>query len=243
MRRRRKRRWYWLPPQGLDGAGAAAAEAVYWDSFIVPLPAAGGAGTVIRDFTFDHPPDIGSFAASDPMSLFLQKGYMLRRIVGNVYIHLEATSAGGSGTGIQAAAVTYAAFIARESDRIVTPAGAEGGFPDSVENFGPQFVDNSTEPFIFHRNWVIGNNEAVGFGGLKASKFPPNNALYGSAFEGTFVDQKTLRRVDGDNRLWHVVQARHYPLNTTHDGSANIVVTTMLRILGRPISPAKSGAF
>jgi len=241
MRKRRKR-WYWLPPQGLDGVGAAAAEAVYWDQFIVPLPAAGGAATIIRDFTFDHPPDVGSLSAADPMSLFLRKGYMLRRVVGNVYAHLELTSNGGVGTGVQAAAVTYGIFVARESDTVVAPAGAEGGFPNAVSNFGPQFVDNSTEPYLFHRNWIIGNASATA-SPIANFRYPPTNAQYGSAYEGTFVDQKTLRRVDGDNRLWHVVQTRHFPFNATHDGAGNVVVTCMLRILGRPISSAKSGAF
>jgi len=240
MRRRRRRRWYWLPTQGIAGIDALDSEATYWDSFVVPINQTGVENIVIRDFTFDSPFDVDDAAANDPMSLFLRSGYMLRRVVGNVYVHLEATSAGGSGTGVQAAAVTYAMFVAREDQATVQPPGTTS-VAFASQNYGPQHVNNVREPYIFHRNWIIGFPNATGFANLSNRLYPPTNAGYGSAYEGSFVDQKTLRRIDGDNRLWHCIQVRHHPFNTTHDGAVNLVATVMLRILGRPITAAKSG--
>jgi len=240
MRRRRRRRFYWLPTQGIAGVGGAESEAVSWDQFVVPIFATGGQATTILDVTFDQPPELGGIAVTDPMANFLRSGYMLRRVVGNVFCHIEATSNGGAGTGIQAAAVTYAQFVARAEEDAVRPIDSATNTARSLE-YGPQTFANVREPFLFHRNWILGHGLAGGFGDLQALAYPQNNAIYGSAFEGTFVDQKTLRRIDGDNRLWHCVQVRHFPFNTTHDGTANVIVTCMLRYLGRPATASKSG--
>jgi len=240
MRRRRRRRFYWLPTQGIAGVGGAESEAVSWDEFIVPIPSGGGNGTSILDVTFDQPPELGGVAVTDPMANFLRSGYMLRRVVGNVFVHIEAASNGSASTGIQGAAVTYAQFVARAEEDAVRPIDSATNTARALE-YGPQTFANVREPYLLHRNWVIGHGLAGGFGGLGTQFYPKTNAGYGSAFEGTFIDQRTLRRIDGDNRLWHVVQVRHFPFNTTHDGVANVVVTCMLRYLGRPASASKSG--
>jgi len=112
------------------------------------------------------------------------------------------------------------------------------------ENYSPQNVDNVREPWIFHRNWVLGAaSRAAAAPGDGIAHFPTNNSGYGSAYEGTFVDQKTIRKIEGDNRLWHVLSARTMPQNALHDGTNLIIMTSMLRLLGRPARTRQKGAF
>jgi len=255
MRRRRRRRYFWLPELGRTGIGAAGEDDVYWDLFGVVLNSTGASEIAINDITFDIPKDNtnAGTVVTDPMSDFLRSGYMLRRVVGNVYLSLDVSTSGSGGGSIKAAIVTYGIFVARAGENPIgafdaPPIGTEAAGAAVVINqktqYGPQHIDNVREPFLFHRNWVLGNRDvAASIPGFGQAAFPSNNAGYGSAFEGTFIDQKTLRRVDGDNRLYHTLQVRTYPLNAIHNGAASVTGTVALRFLGRPISTAKRGAF
>lgn len=243
--RRRRRRWYWLPTLGREGPSGGQFDDVYWDEFAaVNIPANASSAVQVQDFAPDFPKDSGTGTPTDNMSDFLTSAYMLRRIVGNVYVHPVSTSLGSQPNIVRAWLITYAIFVGRaeEANQNLTPIGSATNF-DVRANYGPQFVDNVREPYIFHRNWLIGQAANITTAAGDASpRFPPTNAGYGSNFEGTFVDQRTLRRIDGDNRLFHIVQARNYPLNASNDGVSTFTVTCALRILGRPIRPAKSGA-
>jgi len=249
-RRRRRRKFSWLPTQGLLGAagGVAQVEHVSWDGFIVPASPAGTTFVDIRDVTFDVPADLAipSTSTQTPMADFLRSGYMLRRVCGNVFVDLSNESAVG-GDDLSAVAVTYAMFVARADENVdnTLPIGA-GTLAEAIQNYGPQNGDNVREPFIFVKNWILGNNSLFAARPTSgAVRYPQTNAGYPGGMEGTFLDQKTLRRIDGDNRLWHCVQTRGFPLGQIHTtGNINISVSTQLRFLGRPVAMSRTkGSF
>jgi len=249
MRRRRRRRFLWLPTLGISGSGTNPEQnQVSYDSFTVTVPVDGQVNSIIKDVLPDHPADITTGPGSPVtanMADFLRTGYMLRRIVGNVFSHLTITASGT--LPLNAVIVTYAMWVARIDELEaggLLPIGAQTGGA-AIENYDPQFIDNVREPYIFVKNWVFGNilRRASGLG---EATFPMNNGEYGSAMEGTFMDQKTLRRVDGDNRLWHSVSVRRYPIGdfTAGDFTALVNLTSCLRYLGRPATMARTkGSF
>jgi len=175
-----------------------------WDELTVTVPQSGLVTAAIVDVTFDSPMDtsVGTATVQTPMSDFLRSSYMLRRICGSIFVSLTNT-AGIGADDASAVAVTYALFVARsdETNDNAIPIGA-GNQAEINQNYGPQQADNVREPYIFQRSWILGNQSLFAARPtVGAVRFPFNNAGYGSAYEGTFVDQKTLRRVDGDNRL------------------------------------------
>jgi len=239
-RRRRRSRFQWLPTQGLLGTDGFTpqTEHVSWDEFVINPPNSSSTIGEIRDVTFDVPRDnsLTSTNTETSMSDFLRSGYLLRRVVGNVFVHFSNTQ-GVGGDDLGGVIVTYAMFVARadEVPDAIRPIGSNGT-AEIIQNYGPQNADNVREPYIFVKNWVLGNQSLLSARPTSGVvRFPITNASYGSAMEGTFLDQKTLRRVDGDNRLWHIVQARGYPLGEVHStGSPEVVLTACLRYLGRP---------
>jgi len=248
MRRRRRTKYQWLPLQGRNGpTGLGDENDTYWDEFIVSVPTNGGVNSTIIDVTFDTPQDVRTVATTDPMDNFIRTGYILRRVVGNVYVH-SIISNNGSVNPISGCAVTYGMFVARADEE-----SEAGGAPQPIgattqaqinANYCPQGVDNVREPWLFHRNWVLGAAARAGAApGDGLAHFPTNNGAYGSAYDATFVDQKTIRKIEGDNRLWHIVSVRNLPINALHDGANQITVTVMLRLLGRPARTRQRGAF
>jgi len=245
MRRRRRRRFYWLPNLGIQGAtggGLVAQTEIMSHDFLTALVQTnGGVTTAITDVTFDDPrgANLADTAVTTPMAEFLRSGYMLRRVVGNLFVHPIVTS---SPEGYSAAIVTFAMFVARadEATDNIAPIGSLTG-PEQTQNYDPTHNDNVREPYLFRRTWILGTPFTTTGDGT--NKFPTTNAGYGSAYEGTFVDQKTLRRVDGDNRLWAVLSARNYPVGAAHTSTVSIRAHFDFRYLGRPISTAKRGAF
>lgn len=219
-----------------------------WDEFTVTVPQSGLANSAIRDVTFDFPRDeaLASIGVDQPMADFLRSSYMLRRICGNVFVSVSNVT-GVGGDDLSAVAVSYAMFVARadEVNNHAIPIGA-GNAQEIQQNYNPQSALTVREPYIFVKNWILGNSSL--FAARPTSgpvRFPQTNATYGSAMEGTFIDQKTLRRISDDNRLWHIVSVRGYPLREVHT-TGNLVVTVnpALRYLGRPASGTRArGSF
>lgn len=242
IRRRRRRKFLWLPTLGLEALPLGQAGDVYWDTFSNALNADGSTTIVVRDLVPDFPVDATNPPSITPsITEFIRSGYILRRVVGNIYCHIDATSNGSGADSIAAVAVTYGMFVARtEQNNPLVPVGAVA----AIDNYGPQDVDCVREPWLFHRNFILSHPPSIGaIPNNGETRFPATSAGYGSAFEGSFVDQKTLRRVDGDDRLFHVVQVRPYPINRIHNGAANIITTVMFRLLGRPVAMRQTGAF
>jgi len=240
--RRRRRRFFWLPNLGIAGStsGLAQDEKMSWDFLTVTIPGNGTVNTSITDVTFDDPSDTSAAGttANRPMADFLRSGYMLRRVVGHLFVNFEPITAVEL---IQAVACTFGLFVARadETNDNQIPIGA-GNQSEINQNYGPQNNDNVREPYLFRRSWIIGNPLATAVG---PSRYPPTSADYPSGLDGSFVDQKTLRRVDGDNRLWAVFSARTFPIGLAHSGNAQMRATFDFRYLGRPISYSKKGSF
>jgi len=243
MRRRRRRRWYWLPNRGIAGASGAVdqTEKTSADFLVVNLNTNGTVATAIDSVTFDNPQDtsLAGAGADQPMADFLRNAYMLRRIVGNVFVHPIVASAAEGYAGVFC---TFGMLVAR-ADEIADGAIPIGTFTQAEinQNYGPQHTDNVREPYIFRRSWILSTPRQDA--NVGPEHFPATNAGYGSAYEGTFVDQKTLRRIDGDNRLWAVFSARTYPVGSAHSATVSYTAFFDFRYLARPTSTAKSGAF
>lgn len=247
--RRRKRRYLWLPAQGIAGAAAEnpTLNGLYGgDFFDINIPNDGTVVTVTRDITFDQPPEetnTGAINVNTPMAVFLRSAYMLRRVVGHLFASIFNIDPGAD--DINACIATYGMLVARadEADPTRPVLAATNG--ERTVNYSPQHVDNLVEPYIFQRTWVLGNAQRrTAAPGVNGVQFPSTNAQYGSAREGTHLDAKTMRRVDGDNRLWHVVSVRTYPVGTVSTTSTTrFSLTTQLRLLGRATPLRRQGSF
>jgi len=245
--RRRKKRFYWLPVQGINGStgsGVPLGESFAGDFFTSAVQVGGGVDVLIRDITFDAPigtDQTAEITQQSGMERFLRSAYLLRRVVGHIFVECNDLSPGADDPG--GLMVTYFMCVARtEAGDFTLPAGGTTAAERRV-NFNPQQVDNIREPYLFQRTWVLGNpTRRAAAPSSAAVQYPHTNAGYGSAREGTHVDCRTLRRIDGDNRLWHGIAFRTYPIGAVSTtGGMTVQCTTFLRLLGRPTTQTKSG--
>lgn len=237
MRRfRRKSRGVWLPNIGTQGPEAAPQDddnGVFGD---IILDTTGKSKFLLTELTFDHYVDEGAASdgsASRSIADFVGSEYFLDRIVGKCFIALQQVAIGTE--PFTSAQVTAGFFIAREDESgtvaDATPIGAQN-IDDIVVNYAPTGSGLVRAPWIWRRQWILGNQASAGATGsafFGPAFFPPTNAGYGSIQDGPHLDAKTKRRVRKEDRLWFIVQARGLgplwsdPFNTTSQTQAQRV--------------------
>jgi len=240
VRRRRRRRYLWLPVQGTAGTGGLEENNWYGTAFSHGTVPANGLPTAgVTDVTYDREQDLNTgITVATPMVEFISSAYMLRRIVGNVWGSLDQNT---DATRTPAAILTCGFFVGRseESDLQGGPI-ASGSTALILQNYGPQNADNAMEPWIWRRSWVLGNGlitSAVG-----PSKFPPTTGNY-VGVDGPRIEAKTMRRIEGDNRLYFAFEIRNYPINFIAANASGFDLNFEVRLLGRPLTRGKRGAF
>lgn len=94
-------------------------------------------------------------------------------------------------------------------------------------NIDPGAIQNSGDPWIWRRSWLMANNGAGGtnFGDIPAQNF---GAQYPGPLEGPHVDQKTARIVGPEDRLFLNIGVVHM---FTTDVDTSVLVVTDLRVL------------
>lgn len=240
MRKRRRTKYHWLPIQGQQGAGGSLAESFSGFSLLLPIPAAGTSQAIISDVTFDVPGDVANTTVTtdSPLNdLIGANGYVLKRIVGKCF----AAYVNAAATSHESVIVTCGFFVGRcdeqQADRDPLQSGT---LTDILVNYGPQNVDNVQEPWIWRRTWILGNPAAAT---VTQGKFPFTNAAYGSVMDGPHIDSRVARRIDNDNRLYFVAQARGWAIGSGAAVSADIRIQTDLRLLGAMRKSRSQSAF
>lgn len=227
--RKRKPRVVWLPTtpaNSVDNAGVST-----WSTFNFAVNAGTGAAgsgveiPIVLDGTQSDPLNINS-----SLSDIENSGYRLRRIVGGVWIFIAQNN-----TATEDIFGVTAGFMVRRVDATGGSLASSAGFSE----FDCDDVDNSMDPWIWRRSWILSNGPTGG------TSLPPNadelasivhrgpsfnyGPASGNAFEGAHVDQKTARIVGPEERLFLDVSC--IALNSS-GANTSIVGFTNLRVLG-----------
>jgi len=261
MRRKRRTKYTWLPAYGtgIDVGGTNYETHLRFGTLGVLRTGAPATGivAVIPDAATEN------FDASSHLTDAITQEYILRRIVGKLHISYEQNSNEyvlGNPYIPEAVIVTAGFFVARENDvSQVDPEGSPIGYTNGVNvadfnNYSPQARDTQREPWIWRRQWILGNQQDARFRGaggpanLNQTSFggwetyPPNTAACGSVADGPHLDCKTVRRVNQDDRLWFVITnqciSNGIPAN---DGNLSYVLDA--RYLGALRKARQRGAF
>lgn len=233
MRRSRKPRVVWLPTTNTFSTDTANRQV--WQTNSVQLDNTSGNPGLCVEM-----PVVIDGIGSDPLdptstlSDIENSGYRLRRIVGKVYCFLSQTNSTTGGEDIYG---VTAGFIIRRTDTAGNSLAAQG--VNSNINIGPDDIDNSMDPWIWRRSWLLSNGansvSSTGLKGDEQSGFlnsgPHTNygKNAGNLQEGPFVDQKTARVVGPEERLFLDVMGS--PLFINEGTPCFLVVVTNLRVL------------
>jgi len=196
--RRGKPRVVWLPNTNANSIGQVPASTAQ-EFVIEPSGARGDFAVAEIPITIDSDQDpIG--AADVSLADIFSSGYRLRRIVGKVFI--SCTQVAEDSPIIL---LVTAGFIIRRADNTGTSLALQAG---NATNLSPGDIENSSDPWIWRRAWLVRNNLAT-TASLLYVNTPTNNMSpgYGSAVDGPHVDVKTGRIVSQEERLFLDVSA------------------------------------
>lgn len=230
MARRIKRRprVVWLPPApffrlGFPGGGTPASNVFskgIGSSGNAPL---GFPGTLFGSTTAVFPvvSDSGTTTIDVQGSLsdFANSAYRLRRVVGKIFVGVDQT-VNDADAAIQGL-VTAGLIVLR------TRTGLDNNEPlDAPFDYDTQAIANWSDPWIWRRTWMLGNNSAnLEHPNLHVPFYPEVNTTgYGSALDGPHVDAKTARIVGPEERLFLVVSC------VTTESQAQVETLTPVRV-------------
>lgn len=237
--RKRKTRYQWLQPLGIAGnVFDENDDTVGRETVLLPWPN-GTTYTKIVPLIADFPEeDIG---AGGPMGYVNNNDYIIKRIVGKLFVGVAPSATGASGVLVAAgifAARADSGFTAGAGN---LPIGATNtGIQNDTYEYGPLHLVNSTQPWIWRRTWVLGNS---GVAADAVSRFPVTNAGYGSIQDGPHIDAKTARRVNKEERLWLALSARNMAVNSNGAAPGAVYTYFEARFLGRMARARNRGVF
>jgi len=239
--RRRKPKVVWLPTTNTFSVDNNASST--WSLANVAITGAdaatGGSGGQIEV------PIVMDGVASDPLNPnssladIESSGYRLRRIVGKVYVFIAQTNVIPGNFGEDIWGVSAGFMVRRVNPQTGGSLAAAAAGPPFVE-IDPAAIDNSMDPWIWRRSWLISNTTtdqttltptSQSFYSMRDSSNGGTN--YGRQYpggnaEGPHVDQKTARIVGPEERLFLDVSAT--PI-LTQSTDTSLVVIYDLRVL------------
>lgn len=216
--RRAKPRVVWLPPNDdfcIDNVTSQSGVKVFSVDVSPAAPFAVGEIPVV----VDAEPDTQAVTTS--LADIASSAYRLRRIVGKIWVRMGQVD----DSNIQFAIVT-AGLIVRRVDP-VTGTSLVAGHPNGAELSSPNELENYSDPWIWRRSWLVGNNVAPGAAASTFPPFPETNEFF-SGLDGPHVDQKTARIVGPEERLFLNVGVRS---NKTGEVSVDEIPTGTLVIV------------
>lgn len=198
--RRRRPRYTWFPNLGIDTFGTGETDTkLSGTNFSLNLAPAGDAfAKVTLPLTFDQPIDEAQAPAATRLSALQGAAWFLRRVVGNIQIARGFLETQGDP---QQPALLVGAALA------VVPWDEFSNTPEADVN--PLLAVDIREPWIWRKTCILGRQVinpafSTNVGANAMLTFPVNSSFYPqSRFE--YVDQKTLRRISGDERLCLIV--------------------------------------
>jgi len=114
----------------------------------------------------------------------------------------------------------------------------------SAPELDPLFADNSANPWLWRRVWVLGDEKGTssGLNPTAGSGLPTNN-LYGSVAEGSKIDTKGTRRaIRREERLFLVHSFMNTSPNT--EGESRVINSFAdLRVIGRMVKAHNRSSF
>jgi len=230
MARRRRTRYQWLYNTGTIGPGANVEDTSSGRELTITTPVNATQSVSIVDLLLDTSSD--EQPTTLPLGVYQNNDYVIKRIVGKCFVNFEA----GGATANPAAIVTAGIFVARAGDADDVagaenfPIGAAGLGAQAVDNYSPNRAETIREPWIWRRQWILGNPSIPA--GVGGQNYPSTSAGYGSVADGPHIDAKTGRRVGSDERLFFVLSSRNYPVNIAGDAAIFIRCWLDYRVLG-----------
>jgi len=233
--RRRKPRVVWLPTTNTFSIDDNASST--WSLANVAITGAdaqtGGSGgqievPIVMDGIQSDP-----LGATSSLADIESSGYRLRRIVGKVYCFM-AQSVDFPTIAEDIWGVTAGFMVRRVNPQTGGSLAAAAAGPPFVE-IDPAAIDNSMDPWIWRRSWLLSNYTADSVGtavpGTRAQQslyaHAGGGTNYGRAYpggnsEGPHVDQKTARIVGPEERLFLDVSAT--PILTSSVDTSLVII-------------------
>lgn len=199
--RRRKPTVAWLPILGQNDGSTDG----YLEDTLAFGPGVGDANTAtqLHAIVPDYPAEaIGG--AVETLADLRGSGYRLRRIVGKFAVGVDRDGGDGGQTTYPEAVLVTAGYIILRVDT-ATGAPLQAATPRNYSLLDP---DNTRDPWIWRRSWVLGNPFGfAGAGGANTAlaQSPSTNTQFGSVSDGPHIDQSTARRVTLEERLIFIV--------------------------------------
>lgn len=207
--RRKSPRVVWLPQSNINSIGDVDTIA-YQETLVAVSGATGSSTTVELPMVLDAQQSaIGTTDSS--LADIEGSAYRLRRIVGKIWVQVGQTPGFTPSVRTPVEVICTAGFIVRIADTNTGQSLAANVGPDEID---PALIDNSGDPWIWRRSWVLGNRFAFDnafalVAGASQALFEVNPqstnnwAGYGSGIQdGPHVDQKTARIVGPEHRLF-----------------------------------------
>lgn len=220
--RRRKPRVVWLPPdpynriefynqagQPITGPDQLA---IGWTKVNMPSGGPGATQVSIVPLVADLPAaqdaviGLGNFSAITAKPAYTladmyDSGYRLRRIVGKLAWCQEQSSVDPQGSIPACNFMLTAGIIVLKSSNTGNPNDPAEGSPD--------FIQSQENPWVWRRSWVTTNYSQVTANGGTNNQTWGNISSENGAYnvrEGGFIDQKTARVLNQDERLFMALQ-------------------------------------
>jgi len=235
--KRRRRKYTWLPVESREVGSEPYFNIAGVETFgieVGPTPAM----VTWAINPVDVPAEQGAWAGGNADGLrlgdVLGSEYVLKRIVGKFHAGLSQTTP-VVGDSAPAALVAAGFFVARAAgEDMSAPIGHTGDNLETFDNYSALAVDTTREPWIWRRNWILGNPLSGSETGPYAAfqGFPPTTAHYGSVLDGPHIDAKTGRRIGQDDRLWFQVTVVGYPFDPDYNELTFLNFTLDYRLLG-----------
>lgn len=238
--RRRRNRSTWFP---VLGAGIVQGQDITVDS---------------RFFTVDRPdtpnvialpliPDQTSMPDTTSSDLFTLRDMVegqtciIDRVVGKVVWSMEQFVPAG-----EPPADTTTNLAVCCTALCVLPVDENGSPSVSSEEFDPLLVNNSQQPWLWRRTWVLANNAAFGGSSIGDAFFsaPACNEFFASRDDGPHLDTKgTKRAIRREERLFIVHSAR--ALDTLGDDGENgqLIAIYDVRVIGHLVKATNKSTF
>lgn len=204
MRRKRTRKYTWMPILGGLGtpAGASGENTSFFADELVPF----ANGTVAQYVTPIVPdeteqPDPALAGSQSLRDLTEGQDWFLKRIVGKLQIACSQSGADAFPTAWPNVIVGAAFFVARANDDNPNELDMTSDEVDPLNAF------NTRQPWIWRRTWILSNLGQASGGATNVHYGPMDNSQFGSALDGPHIDAKTARRIRKEERLWFTISA------------------------------------
>lgn len=251
----RKRRQLWLPTYGTGGLyseGVTSGNALGGEFNLFNTGSEpGGIDWLVSPLTFDTQVDpenaqnfgIGTTFPPNLRDLVSGSEWSLRRIVGKLFCVCYDTGPHTTDPGTAPLIDVGAGIIVCNTDENGTPL-------TDFDEVNPLAQSAAEDPWVWMRHWILSTrpttmlnddtsgvlpNSPLVFYEM-AGHLPHANWQFGSVQDGPHVDQKTVRRIRRDQRLFLVVATRPnwmFSDGTDHaTDSLNVYFRYMFRLLG-----------